>query len=92
MAMDNVDPLRILTSFGIVLALIGLMALALRFITQRKMNFGFKTVQSGRLQVIESRMIDGRRKMVLIKRDNREHLLLLSADKETVIESFDAQN
>ena len=91
--MDEVDPLRILLSFGFVLALIGLMALALRFFTQRKMQFNFgKTAQAGRLQILESRMIDGRRKLVLIKRDNREHLLLLSADKETVIESFDAQN
>ncbi len=90
--MDNVDPLRILSAFAIVLALIGLMALALRFVSQRKLQFNFKAMPAGRLQVIESRMIDGRRKMVLIKRDNREHLLLLSADKETVIESFDAQN
>lgn len=87
--MESVDPIRVIGAFGIVLALIGLMALGLRYFVQRRPGFDFQA-KGGRLQIVESRMIDARRKLVLVKRDKREHLLLLSGDKETVIESFDA--
>jgi hypothetical protein len=40
-----------------------------------------------RLTVVESLMLDPRRRLVLIRADGREHLLLLGATSETVVES-----
>jgi hypothetical protein len=42
---------------------------------------------NGRLQVVEVRYIDARRKLVLVRRDQVEHLLLLSDGRELLIES-----
>jgi flagellar protein FliO/FliZ len=39
-----------------------------------------------RLQVVEVLMLDTRRRLVLIRRDDTEHLILLGAASETVIE------
>lgn len=41
----------------------------------------------GRLGVVEVATLDARRRLVLVRRDNVEHLLLLGADRETVVES-----
>ena len=89
--MDTVDPTRFLTAFVFVIALIGLLAAVLRYIGKRKFGIGSGTIsqgESGRLRVIETRYVDGRRRLVLVRRDNKEHLLLLSPDRETVLESY----
>lgn len=85
--MDNVDPLRILFSFGVVLALIGLMALALRYIATRKPGWAMQQ-QGARLTIVETRMIDARRKLVLAKRDDVEYLLLIAPESETLLETI----
>lgn len=41
-----------------------------------------------RLQIIEVLPIDARRRAVLIRRDDREHLVLLGANSDTVIETL----
>ena len=40
-----------------------------------------------RLGIVESAPIDAKRRLVLVKRDGVEHLLLLSPTRETVIET-----
>lgn len=40
-----------------------------------------------RLKIVEFLPIDHSRKLVIIKRDNKEHLLLLGSNNETVIET-----
>ena len=40
-----------------------------------------------RLKVIESLQLDARRKAIIIQRDNTQHLVLLGATGETVIET-----
>lgn len=40
-----------------------------------------------RLAVVEAVAIDTRRRMVLVRRDNREHLLILGPQGETVVET-----
>jgi flagellar protein FliO/FliZ len=41
----------------------------------------------GRLKVVEVTAIDTRRRLVLVRRDGVEHLLLLGANGETVVET-----
>lgn len=92
--MDTVDPLRFLAAFAFVLALIGVLALLLkrygkRFQQGAPAMFGVKD-DTGRVKVIETKYIDARRRLVLIRRDDKEHLLLLADGREQVIESFAA--
>jgi flagellar protein FliO/FliZ len=68
-----------------VLALIGLTALAAK-------RFGFARGAAAiggrrRLAVVEALAIDGKRRLLLVRRDGVEHLLVLGATTETVIET-----
>lgn len=83
--MDSVDPLRFIFGFLFVLGLIGVMAVILKQYA-RKHSLG-NVSGEGRLRVLEVRYIDHKRKLVLVRRDNTEHLLLLSEGRELVIES-----
>ena len=70
-----------------VLGLIGLAAWTYkRFFLNRVMGSRFG-LQASRLSVIEVRGIDARRKLVLVRRDGVEHLLLLGASSEAVVET-----
>jgi flagellar protein FliO/FliZ len=78
--------LRFVLALLVVLALIGTFAWLAR-------RWGFGGVQtsrrdrSERLEVIEAVSVDARRRLVLIRRDDREHLILLGQDSELVIET-----
>lgn len=86
--MDEPDPLRILMALLLVLSLIGLMALVLRRLAASGKFSGHVSVPGqGRLHVIETRYLDARRRLVLIRRDRTEHLLLLADGRETILES-----
>ncbi|NBX04354.1 MAG: hypothetical protein EBR02_09930 [Alphaproteobacteria bacterium] len=92
--MDTIDPTRFILAFAFVLGLIGLLALVLKKYGKGKAIFGQPMFgakdDGGRVQLLETRYIDARRRLVLIRRDNREHLLLLADGRELVVESFDA--
>lgn len=84
--MDLTEYLRFALALVFVLALIGVLAAL-----ARRAGFGFpvkalRPVGSRRLSVVEVTPLDGRRRLVLIRRDNVEHLLLLSPNSELVIE------
>jgi len=95
--MDTIDPVRFIVAFIFVLALIGVMSLVLRryasmqniYVPQKL--FGKKlpggAQENGRLGVVEVRYIDARRKLVLVRRDKAEHLLLLADGREVVLET-----
>jgi len=89
--MDTIDPLRFIFAFVFVLGLIGAMGFVLKRYGHRLLGqkmFAMKE-EGGRLQVLEVRWIDPKRRLVLVRRDNIEHLLLLSDKGEQVIESID---
>ena len=46
-----------------------------------------RTAGMRRLAVVEAVAIDTRRRLVLVRRDNREHLLILGPQGETVVET-----
>lgn len=88
--MDLDIYLRFLIALVAVLALIA----GLTWLVRR---LGFGGVVAGRsghdprLQVIEVKVLDSRRKLVLIRRDNHEHLILLGASQDLLLESGIAQ-
>lgn len=84
--MEIESYLRFVLALAFVLGLIGLLAmLAKRF------NLGFptpmKTGRDRRLAVVEVAPIDSRRRLVLLRRDGVEHLVLLGPGQDVVIES-----
>ncbi len=84
--MDSVNPIRFVLAFIFVIGLIGLSAMGLRRYAKAQKIFGTQG-SSGRLAVVETRYLDSRRRLVLVRRDEVEHLLLLSDKGEQVVES-----
>lgn len=82
--MDTVDPMRFVLAFVFVLGLIGCMAFVLKRFSKGKLVSGG---EGARISVVETRLIDTKRRLVLIRRDNKEHLLLIAGDRELLIES-----
>jgi flagellar protein FliO/FliZ len=84
--MEFADYLRFFLALIFVLSLIGLLA----WMGRRLGAFpGIPKRQQGqrRLTTIETVALDGRRRMVLVRRDDVEHLVLLGATTETVVET-----
>lgn len=86
--MDFIDYARYLGALFITLALLGALLLALR-----RFGPGLGLVQLTRpggrvrrMEVAETLLLDARRRLVLVRADGREHLLLLGS-AETLIES-----
>lgn len=83
--MDFDSYVRFILAFVFVLGLIGLMAwLARRFgmIPSRG-----RTSSERRLKIVETAALDGKRRLLLVRRDNIEHLLMLGATGDVVVES-----
>ena len=83
--MDMALTLKALAAFAFVLSLMYLLSLALR-------RFGLpgQGMMPGarrRLKVVEYLPLDAKRRLVLIRRDQKEHLLVLGANGETVVET-----
>ncbi|MEI9982997.1 MAG: flagellar biosynthetic protein FliO [Aliidongia sp.] len=75
---------RYIVSLLFVIGLIGLLAWLLR-------RFGppgrFRSPGRKRLSIVEILPIDARRRLVLLRRDGKEHLILLGQTQDLVIES-----
>jgi flagellar protein FliO/FliZ len=87
--MQLADYLNFAIALALVVALIlGLSWLVKRFGLGGPLVRGMPVGSGGRrLAVVEVLTLDARRKMVLVKRDQQEHLLLLGANDDLVIES-----
>lgn len=78
--------LRFILALVFVIGLIGLLAYI-----ARRLGFGFpaSVIKSGnarRIGVVEVAPLDPRRKLILIRRDDVEHLVIVSPTSETVVE------
>ncbi|WP_245434276.1 FliO/MopB family protein [Pseudolabrys taiwanensis] len=77
---------RFFIAFLVVLGLIGVTAwLVRRFGASRLGGAGARGRQP-RLAVIDAATVDGRRRLVLIRRDNIEHLLMIGGPTDVVVE------
>lgn len=83
--MESLDYLRFVLALVFVLGLIGVAAwLARRF------RLGGMPLAAGaarRLQVVEVTALDPRRKLILARRDDVEHLLLIGQDGNRLVET-----
>jgi flagellar protein FliO/FliZ len=76
---------RFFIAFLIVLALIGLTAWLVRRFGANRLGVAARGRQP-RLAVIDAATVDGRRRLVLIRRDNIEHLLMIGGPTDLVVE------
>src|SRR5262247_1713446 len=77
---------RFFIAFLIVLALIGLTAWLVRRFGASRLGTTARGRQP-RLAVIDAATVDGRRRLVLVRRDNIEHLLMIGGPTDIVVES-----
>ncbi len=85
--MDLEGYIRFAVALVVVLGLIGLLALlAKRFGMVPRVTIG-GTRGAKRVNIVDVTNIDGKRRLILVRRDDTEHLILLGVNGETVIES-----
>lgn len=88
--MEMVDYSRFFFSLALVVALIWGVAFVLKRLGLDKRLRG-ATGQAGRLQVVDVLYTDPRRKLMLVRADAHEYLLMLSGDSVTVVDKLDAK-
>src|SRR5271169_6719654 len=74
-------------AFLAVLALIGLAAWLVRRFASNRLGANTNRGRMPRLAVIDAAAVDGRRRLVLVRRDNIEHLLMIGGPTDIVVES-----
>jgi flagellar protein FliO/FliZ len=77
---------RFFIAFVIVLGLIGAAAWAVRRFGANRLGANAARGRQPRLAVIDAAAVDGRRRLVLIRRDNVEHLIMIGGPSDIVIE------
>ena len=77
---------RFVVAFVIVLALIGLTFWLIRRFGAARVGTAAQRGRQPRLAVIDAAPIDGLRRLVLVRRDNVEHLLMIGGPTDVVVE------
>ncbi len=82
--MDSAEYMQAVLALIFVLALIGGLT-----VVARRFGFGYRRVSRGgarRLSIVEIMPVDAKRRLVLLRRDDHEHLVLLGATSELLVE------
>src|SRR6187402_1844564 len=79
--------LTFLFAFIAVLALIGVAAWLVRRFANNRLGANTQRGRMPRLAVIDAAAVDGRRRLILIRRDNVEHLLMIGGPSDVVVEA-----
>jgi flagellar protein FliO/FliZ len=79
--------LTFIFAFVVVLGLIGLAAWLVRRFASNRLGANTQRGRMPRLAVIDAAAVDGRRRLVLVRRDNIEHLLMIGGPTDIVVES-----
>jgi hypothetical protein len=78
--------LTFILAFVAVLALIGALAWLVRRFAGNRLGANTNRSRMPRLAVIDAAAVDGRRRLVLVRRDNVEHLLMIGGPTDIVVE------
>jgi flagellar protein FliO/FliZ len=82
----NGSPITFIVAFIVVLALIGVAAWLVRRFATTRLGANTQRGRMPRLAVIDAAAVDGRRRLVLVRRDNVEHLLMIGGPTDIVVE------
>ncbi|TWB53747.1 flagellar biosynthetic protein FliO [Bradyrhizobium sacchari] len=80
------SPITFIVAFIVVLALIGVAAWLVRRFASGRIGANTQRGRMPRLAVIDAAAVDGRRRLVLVRRDNVEHLLMIGGPTDIVVE------
>src|SRR3979490_3308925 len=80
------QPIVFFFAFVVVLALIGAAAWLGRRFAGNRLGANANRGRMPRLAVIDAAAVDGRRRLVLVRRDNVEHLLMIGGPSDIVVE------
>ena len=78
---------RFFLAFLIVLGLIGVTAWAVRKLGSGRLGTNGVRGRQPRIAVIDHASVDGRRRLILVRRDNVEHLLMVGGPSDVVVEA-----
>jgi flagellar protein FliO/FliZ len=78
---------RFFLAFLIVLGLIGATAWAVRRFGAGRLGGGSARGRQPRLAVVDYASVDGRRRLILVRRDNIEHLMMIGGPTDVVVEA-----
>lgn len=84
--MDMANYLQFVLALVFVLALIGVLAVLARRLGVGGLATTSSAGRGRRLAVVEVRTLDARRRLVLIRRDDVEHLVILGPSSELLVE------
>lgn len=85
--MELISTTQMLRFLAALILVVGMM-LGLGAILRRAQGSGLtRAGQKRRLRIVEMTALDHRRRLVLIRRDDREHLVILGPAGETVVET-----
>src|SRR5262245_16263498 len=76
---------RVAIALVIIVGLIGVAAWVIRLFGARRAPT--TRARQPHLAVIDAAIVDGRRRLVLIRRDNAEHLMMIGGPNDVVIET-----
>src|ERR1700692_2551199 len=76
-----------ISAFIAALAAIGALAWLVRRFATNRLGANPNRGRMPRLAVIDAAAVDGRRRLVLVRRDNIEHLLMTGGPRDIVVES-----
>ena len=79
--------LHVVIAIAVVSGLLGLLAHGLKYIAQHQIRIPGLRTSTRRLEIIENLPLDARRRLAIIRCDNREHLLLLGTEQDILIEA-----
>lgn len=82
---DGASLLHVVLAFSVVFGLLGLFGYGLRYVTTRGMKLPGTSRGSRRLEIVETLTLDVRRRLVIVRCDGVEHLLLLGAAQDVVV-------
>ena len=79
--------LRLAMAFSVVLGLMGVLAFVLKYFGTRGFVLPGKAARARRMQIVETMPVDTRRRFVIMRCDGQEHLLLLTAQGDIVVQA-----
>jgi flagellar protein FliO/FliZ len=87
MDFDLSTPMRVIIALFLVVAVIGLVVWLVRRFSGERISGAATRGRQPRLAVIDAAAVDGRRRLVLIRRDNVEHLMMIGGPTDVVVEA-----
>ena len=84
--VDLPTPVNFVIAFVVVLLLIGAATWLVRRFGATRLDAAARSRQP-RLAVVDAAAVDGRRKLVIVRRDNVEHLLMIGGPTDVVVET-----